>query len=260
MTEAFFLQAVGTFLISLVRISGALVNLPAFGEGVVLSRVKAGIAAFMSLLILPHLMKTQPLPDLGILDYGVMAIKELVLGLMLGLIVLIVIDMLKFAGELIGMQIGFSFVQTVDPESNRGQAIMAEFMQILGVLTFLMLDGHLIFLGAFMQSFDLVPLAGMTLNSSMATEMGRMTGGIFLVGLQLAMPIISIILITDVALGIIARTVPRMNIFQVGFALKISLGLWVITLMLPFISGIIHLLFNQMYQSIALFLKMMSGA
>ncbi|HNV69300.1 MAG TPA: flagellar biosynthetic protein FliR [Candidatus Ozemobacteraceae bacterium] len=260
MTEAFFLRAVGTFLISLVRISGALINLPAFGEGVVLNRVKAGIAALMSLLLLPHLMRTQPLPSLGILDYGVMALKELALGLTLGYIVLIIIDTLKFAGELIGMQIGFSFVQVVDPESSRGQAIMAEFFQILGVLTFLLMDGHLIFLGAFMQSFDLVPLAGMVFNSSMATELARLTAGVFLIGLQLSMPIIGIILISDAALGIIARTVPRMNVFQVGFALKISLGLWVITMILPFISDKVHRLFDQGYQTIGLFMRLMSGA
>ena len=259
MTEAAFLQAFGTFLIAMVRIGGALINLPAFGEAIVPNRIKIALSAFCSALILPHLLKTQVLPNLSVIGYGIMAAKELFIGLILGFIILIALDALKYAGELMGMQVGFSFVQVVDPESSRGQAILAEFMQVLGVLLFLSLNGHIIFMCAFMQSFDVIPLAGMNISASLTAEIGRLSAQIFWIGLQLSMPIVSIILISDVALGIIAKTVPRMNIFQVGFALKISFGLWLLTLLIPYFHQTIISLFHQSYGSIGTILQLMGG-
>ncbi len=247
MTEANFLKAVGLFLISLVRFSGFFINLPAFGEGTIPMRVKAGLAALCSLIVLPHLMKTQTLPELGIIEYGIMGARELVLGLTMGFVVLMSIDCLKFAGELIGMQVGFSFVQVVDPESSRGQAIIAEFFQVLGVLMFLAVSGHIILIQAFVQGFDMVPVAQLKLPDGVIAEVARCSATIFLVGLQVSLPVIAVILIGDVGLGIIARTVPRLNVFQVGFSLKIIGGFLTLIFLFPFMSDLVKYLLNNGY-------------
>jgi len=250
MTEQFFLNAFGIFVISLVRFTGFFINLPVFGETIVPLRVKAGLSGLCALLLLPHLSATQQLPELSILEYGLMVIKELVLGLTIGFIVLLTIDAFKFAGEIIGMQIGFSFIQVVDPESNRGQAIVSEFMQVLCVLTFLILNGHLILLNSFVQSFNLIPLAGMKLSGGVIGEIMIISSKLIWIGIQLSMPILAVILIGDVALGIIARTVPRLNVFQVGFALKILGGLFTIILTLPFYAEEIKTLISHVYGDI----------
>lgn len=247
MTEAFFLKAVGLFLIALVRFSGFFVNLPVFGESIIPMRVKAGLSTLCALIVLPHLIATQELPDLGVPGYGLMAIKELVLGLTLGFMVMINIDALKFAGQLIGMQVGFSFVQVVDPESNRSQAIVSELLQLLGLIVFLAVNGHLILLQAFAQSFELVPLAGLKVPGGVVAELVRISSMVFWVGLQVSMPVFAVILIGDVGLGIIARTVPRMNIFQVGFALKVLIGLLVLGLSLPFVGDLVKNLLRTVY-------------
>jgi flagellar biosynthesis protein FliR len=249
MTEAFFLQAVGTYLIALVRFSGFFLNMPVFSESIMPMRVKAGLAALGTALVLPHLLATQPLPDLPLPTYGFMALKELGLGFTLGFVVLITFDALRFAGELIGMQIGFSFVQVADPMSNRSHAILAEIFQLTTVLLFLIFGGHILMLQAFAQSFDLVPLAGMKWNGGIVAEIVWLSRSVFKVGLQISMPIVGVILVGDVGLGIIARTVPRMNIFQVGFAMKILMGIFVLTLLLPFFPDLIrwsvHEIFGQ---------------
>jgi flagellar biosynthetic protein FliR len=258
MTEAFFLRGVGLFLISMVRFSGFFINIPAYGEGIIPMRVKAGISALCALIMLPHLLATQQLPVMGVWDYGFMGIKELAFGMTLGFVVLIMIDSLKFAGEIIGMQIGFSFVQVVNPESTKGQGIVAEFFQTVGTLTFLMIGGHVIILHTFAESFDLVPLAGVGFNRGIVHEVVTLSAIIFKLGLQISTPIIGIILIGDVALGIIARTVPRMNIFQVGFPVKILLGLVTLTLLLPFISDLVKVLTEQTYGHINTLLNYMT--
>ncbi len=257
MTEEYFLKAVGTFLIAMVRFTGFFINMPAYGEGIVPMRIKAGLSGLCALIVLPHLLKTQLLPDLGIFEYGLMIVKELVMGITLGFVVLTTIDALRFGGEIIGMQIGFSFVQVVNPESNRGEAIVPEFFQVVAVLMFLFLGGHIIILQAFAQSFELVPLAGIIISGGIVNTVVHLTGTIFFLGLQISMPLIGIILLGDVALGIIARTVPRMNIFQVGFPIKILLGLWALGFLLPFLSDLIKILYQQVFENINALLILM---
>ncbi len=247
MTEAFFLKAVGLFLIGLVRFSGFFLNLPIFGESVVPMRAKAGLSALCAMLILPHLIATQEMPELTVLGYGLMALRELVLGLSVGFLLMMNIEALKLGGQLIGMQVGFSFVQVVDPESNRSQAIISEFLQLVALIVFLVVNGHLIFLQAFATSFDLVPLAGINMPGGVVAEMVRISASIFWIGMQVSMPVFAVILAGDVALGIIARTVPRMNIFQVGFALKVLMGMGTLILCLPYVGDLVRSLLHGVY-------------
>jgi len=102
-----------------------------------------------------------------------------------------------------------------------------------------------------------VPLAGATLNWGIVSEVVKLSASIFFLGFQISMPIIAIILIGDVALGIIAKTVPRMNIFQVGFSIKILLGLWTVLILLPFVADIIKNLYLQAYGNINTILNLM---
>lgn len=257
MSEAFFLKAVGLFLIALVRFSGFFLNLPVFGETIVPAQVKAGLSALCALLLLPHLLATQVLPELSVFGYGMMAAKEIVLGLLMGFVTTMYLDSFKLAGQFMGMQIGFSFVQVVDPESNYGQAIISEFLQVLTLLVFLMVNGHLLLLQGFSQSFELVPLAGLSLGGGIVAELVRISGMIFWFGLQVSMPIFAVILIGDVALGIISRTVPRMNVFQVGFSLKILIGFVVMILCLPHISDMVKTLIHSAYGDINTLLNKM---
>lgn len=257
MTEAFFLNATGLFLIALVRFSGFFLNTPVFAESFIPMRVKAGLSAFCALIILPHLIKTQTLPELSVSGYGLMAVKEMVLGFCLGYVVIMINGILRLAGSIFGMQVGFSFVQVADPSSNQGLGIVSEFFQLAGSLTFLFIGGHLIILKAFFQSFDMVPLAGIILSGSIVEEMVMYSRMIFVCGLQISMPVVAVILIGDVALGIIARTVPKMNIFQLGFSLKIIGGLTIMIIMMPYMGDIVHYLLEISMTQINLLLTKM---
>ena len=140
MTEAAFLNGVGLFLIALVRFSGFFLITPVFSDNLAPTRVKAGLSALCSLLILPHLIKTTLLPNLSVVGYGFMAIKELALGFMLGFIVLFLSSALRMGGNLIGMQIGFSYAQVADPGSNQSVGIILNYCswQVLFFFCFLM--------------------------------------------------------------------------------------------------------------------------
>ena len=259
MTEAAFLNGVGLFLIALVRFSGFFLNTPVFSDNLAPFRVKAGLCALCSILILPHLIATQTLPDLSVVGYGIMAIKELTLGFTMGFIVMFLSSALRMGGNIIGMQIGFSYAQVADPGSNQSIGIVSEILQLAGSLLFLFLNGHLIILQAFFQSFQMVPPAGLVLTGSVVTEILLYSKMVFICGLQIAMPIIAVVLIGDVALGIIARTVPKMNIFQLGFAIKILGGFIVIYAFLDRLGDVVQGLLNISLDEVMLILKHLGG-
>jgi flagellar biosynthetic protein FliR len=239
MTEAYFLNIVGMFLIALVRFSGFFIITPVFGESTIPTRVKAGLAALCALIATPHLLANFTLPQLSIPGYGIMVIREMTLGFSIGFVVLIIMGTLRFAGQIIGMQIGFSFVQVADPSSNHSLGIVAEFFQLMGTLLFLVIGGHLLLMQAFFQSFELVSPDKLQITPGLVEEIILYSKIIFLSGLQIAMPVIGVILVGDVGMGIIARTVPKMNIFQVGFSLKIIGGLVMLITLMPYLSDLI---------------------
>ncbi len=178
-------------------------------------------------------------------------------GFLMGYMVIIITDILRLAGQLVGMQIGFSFVQVADPASSQGLGIVSEFFQLSGTMLFLIIGGHLVVLQAFFNSFELIPVAGLHLNKSMVEEVVLYSRMIFTCGTQIAMPIIAIILVGDVGLGIIARTVPKLNIFQVGFSLKIIGGLTILVILMPYLGEIIKDLLSLSITKINLVLSKM---
>jgi flagellar biosynthetic protein FliR len=240
MTEATFLNAFGLFLMALMRFGAFFINVPVFGDTFIPNQNKAAISGLAALIILPTLVATQQMPQLTVIGYGVMAVKEIFLGFALGYVVLIITAVLRMGGNIIGMQIGFSFVQVADPSSNQSMGLISEFFQLAGTLCFLIINGHLIMFNAFYRSFAMIPPGKINFSGGVIEEIIKHTSMIFYCGIQLAMPIIAIILLGDVALGIIARTVPKMNIFQLGFALKILGGMVVLMKIFPSLIDLIH--------------------
>jgi flagellar biosynthetic protein FliR len=240
MTEASFLNAFGLFIMALMRFGAFFINIPVFGDTFIPNQHKVTIAAITALIILPSLVATQQMPELTIIGYAVMSVKEIFLGFALGYMVLIITSVLRMGGSIIGMQIGFSFVQVADPSSNQSMGLISEFFQLAGTLCFLIINGHLIMFNAFYRSFAMVPPGKIGFSGSIIEEIIKHTSMIFYCGIQLAMPIIAVILLGDVALGIIARTVPKMNIFQLGFALKILGGMVILMSVFPSLIDLIR--------------------
>ncbi len=105
----------------------------------------------------------------------------------------------------------------------------------------------------------MVPLSGLVITNSIIEEIVLYSRMVFVCGLQISMPIVAVILIGDVALGIIARTVPKMNIFQLGFAIKIIGGLFVIYVFMPHLADLIKYLINTSSNEVMLILKHLGG-
>ena len=224
-----------TWVISLLwpltRVLGVIATAPIFSHNSIPNRVKLGIGVIITIIIMPTL---PTLPQFEIFSFqGLLTlIQQLVTGLAIGFSIQLVFSAVDLAGLLIGMSMGLGFASFYDPESKGQSSAVNQFLVLLTMLIFLSLDGHLMIVTALANSFITMPIAsGISGINPMKIAIWGET--IFRVGLVLALPAVTALLITNMALGILTRTAPQFNLFGIGFPVTLSVGFVVLALALP---------------------------
>ena len=225
---------VEVFLLVLFRVGGIVGAMPVLGGRTVPVRVKLALALVVSLVLLPTLpLGAWPLQPHGIWQWLGLAAHEALFGLLLGFAAQLPVLAMQMAGELIGLQMGFGIAAVLDPESGNQENLIASLLQNLALLLFLVFGGHHIVLEALADSFRTLPPGALILSPDLLGEGIHLSGHLLDLGLRLGAPVLAALLLSEVGLGLIARTVPQMNIFIVGFPLKIGLGFAMLALTLP---------------------------
>jgi flagellar biosynthetic protein FliR len=224
------LNSIDIFLLVLTRMTGLFVVAPIFGRKNIPVYFKVGLAFLMAVI----LVNTQ---NPGIADkysnlwgFGFLIAKEMLVGITIGYVSYIIFTSIYIAGQLIDMQVGFGMVNVLDPLSNIQIPVTANFYFIICMMLFLLGNGHHILINALFDSFKIVPLGTATFSGALMSDLLRIFGSIFSVGFRISAPVIATILVTDIALGIMSRAVPQLNVFVVGLPLKIIIGLLVVIL------------------------------
>jgi flagellar biosynthetic protein FliR len=247
------------FLFILLRVGGIMTIAPLFGHGNIPKSVKLGFIGIVSLILVPIIPAPALDSNTGLGEIFMVAAKEVSLGLIIGFISKIVFLGVQMAGHMIGFQMGFMVAQVIDPSSGQQVSILGQFKFILAILIFLAIDGHHLLINAVVGSFNVIPIGDMVISERSAELMVRACVDIFLIAVKIGSPIIVTLFLTDVALGIIARTVPQMNIFIVGFPIKISAGFLALAVSFPFISYLFSRLIHSMDRSLTMLMIALSG-
>ena len=192
---------------------------------------RLGFAALCSFVIMPPLSGAWNVESLGVLM--MLAMQEVAIGLLLALIVTLVFSVVNFAGHYVDTPIGFGMASVFDPAIGGQVPVFSQFYYVLAVLIFLGLDAHLWLLQAVQYSFRTIPFGGLVHLEPSFWLVMDLVKQVFLIGLQIALPIITTILLTDIGLGIVIRAVPQINVFVLGFPIKIVVGLAVVLFGLP---------------------------
>ena len=244
------LSQAGLFLLIFVRISGIFMMMPIFSSHNVPGRVKAGFALIITYILFPLLVSnTAVLPD-HFLPFLFVVTDELIVGLILGFVSSLIFSAIQMAGQLLDMQIGFGIINMIDPLSGQQAPLIGNFKYILALIIFLATNGHHVLLSAVFASFKLIPVTGVVMNVAVTKFIVDIIGDMFILALKISLPVIVSLLLTDVALGILARTMPQMNIFVVGVPGKIIVGLFVLSIALPFYIFFLEMAFDGMYKNI----------
>ncbi|MEM5384728.1 flagellar biosynthetic protein FliR [Paraburkholderia phymatum] len=220
------------FLWPFVRILALMATAPAFGEKSLPTRVKIGLAAFVTIVVAPTLAA---MPQVTVFSaQGVwIIVNQFLIGAALGFTMQMVFAAVEAAGNFMGMSMGLGFATFFDPHAAGSTDVMSRFVNMIALLTFLALDGHLQMLSALIQTFQSLPVAANVLGANGWRVLVGWGSTVISAGLLLSLPVVTALLITNLALGILNRAAPQIGVFQVGLPVTVITGLLLIQLMLP---------------------------
>jgi flagellar biosynthetic protein FliR len=224
----------------MVRVSAILFTMPFLSARNVPVLLKAGLALTVSLMLMPQLSVTPPTLPSSPIGFALGVASEVGIGLIIGLAVQLLFVGIQMAGQIAGFQMGFAIANVVDPVSSLQIPMLSQFIYLFSMVLFLSLDLHHHFLKALMDGFEIIPFWGATFNGSIFELMMKLASDIFVIAAKIGAPVMVAMLLTSVALGLIARTVPQMQIFIVAMPLKIILGLIFLGLSIPFCASFLQ--------------------
>jgi flagellar biosynthetic protein FliR len=219
----------------LVRVSVLLFFLPFFGARGVPTLWKVGLSLVLTVMLTPVVPLPRHFPQSGI-EIALAITAEAVIGLMLSFAVKALLSSVQLAGQFMSFQMGFSMARAIDPQTGVQSTSLAQFLYLFTVLIFFSIDGHHLFLQALAASFTLVPPNGLSVDSTLPEILIRVSARMFLIALKIAAPLMIALFLSNLCLGIVARTVPQVNILMIGFPLNIGLGLVIFGLVLRNLS------------------------
>ena len=225
-------QIIGALLTISIRLTGIMLFAPFFGSVAIPARVKAGLVVAMTALLYP--MVSAKVPHLNISQWPMMVFSELLIGVALGVATNIVFDGVQMAGQVLSVQMGYSLVNILDPQTQVESTVVATFHQMIAMLIFLRLNVHLWILRALAHSFDYLPPSS-----------GHF--GALFIGIQIAAPVLSATLFADIALGLLGKASPQLPLMLLGPAVKSILGLLILISALKYWPNLFeHLFLNSM--------------
>ena len=237
-TSAQWSDWISLFLFPLTRILAAIGTAPLLGDREVPLQVRIGLGLLLTILVAPNLKIEQGL-DPGSAEGLLILLEQIMVGVIMGFSIRIIFAGVEMAGEVIGLQMGLGFASFYDPKNASFQPVLSQFLGVIMTLIFLSMNGHLSLLAALNDSFAVAPIhaalpAGTGLHTLIAWS-----GSLFLDALQIALPLLAALIMTNLALGVLTRSAPQLNLFAVGFPITLAVGFFVLTLSLPYFRPLI---------------------
>jgi flagellar biosynthesis protein FliR len=243
---AFEPEALTGFLLALVRAAAWIFVSPPFSTRIVPTPVKLGLAAALALAV-QHKMGPQAVPLETVPLLGA-AVVQAATGLALGFLTMLLFSALQAAGELIDLFSGLTVAQAFDPLSLNQSSVFGRFYQLLATTLLFAVDGHLLLVKGFLTSFDAVPLEGLRLDR-MAELLTSGIATFLLAAVEIAAPLLAVLFVTEMALALLSRAAPLMNVFVLGMPLKIGIVLVLAGVALPLLPDAVSSLVGQALRS-----------
>jgi flagellar biosynthetic protein FliR len=245
------------FVLVLLRVSTIIVMMPILGHRTVPARVKAGLSLIISFLIFPFVRQAIPAISPHLIPLIFQMAGEVMIGAIIGFAVKIVFTGIQYAGELIGLQMGFSMANVLDPVNNINVSIVSEMQYLMALLIFLSINGHHIFITAITDSYRILQPLSFHMTGPLAQAILVYSKDLFVIAVKASAPIIAVMLFTNLGMALIARTVPQINILIVGFPLQISVGLIFLGLTMPIFLKVVETYFVNLEGQINTLMRLM---
>ncbi|SLM63761.1 MULTISPECIES: flagellar biosynthetic protein FliR [Dickeya] len=237
------------FFWPLVRILALISTAPIFNERAITRRVKIGLGVLITIVVSP----TLPPSSIPVFSgAGIwMLLQQILIGATLGFVMQLAFAAIRLAGEMIGLQMGLSFATFFDPSGGPNMPVISRFMNLLALLLFLSMNGHLWLISMLVDSFHTLPVSAAPINGNVFLAIAQAGGKIFANGLTLALPLITLLLTINMALGLLSRLAPQLTIFAIGFPITLFSGISALGFLIFLISPYAERLFGETYDLIA---------
>ncbi len=229
------------FLFIGVRLTGLMLFAPFFSSDAIPMRVKGALVFALSLLLYPAVAPRFPVFSLD--QWPILVLSELLVGAATGIATSLVFDAVQMAGQILSVQMGYSLISILDPQTKAESTVVATFHQLIAMLIFLRLDVHLWLLRGLGESFAYLPPGSAHLSPQFVRAALAAASAVFAVGLQLAAPVLSATFLTDIVLGLVGRASPQLPVLLLGPAIKSLLGLLILIAALKYWPAVFRGLF-----------------
>jgi len=240
----------------LARIGGLMLAAPVFSNAAIPIRVRLIAGLALALAVAP-LAPAPAVPAGSWVGIALFA-QQLLIGAMMGFALRAAFASVDVAGELIGLQMGLGFAVFYDPQNAGQSPIVAELVGLLALLFFLALNGHLMMLALLAESFTALPIGLSPFPDGWETLL-RWAATLFSIGVLLALPVISALLVANIALGVLTKVAPTLNLFAVGFPVTLMAGFVLLALSMPYFAPTLENLFEQGYGAVSAVMRAAAG-
>jgi flagellar biosynthetic protein FliR len=238
------------FLVMLFRVGGIMVFAPFYSSRSIPYQIRVTAALVISAALAPSLPLQQMPADLNLFRTLLLLLGESIVGMTLGLVSLFIFAGLQLAGQIISFQLGFAIINLIDPQSEVEAPVFSFLENFLGLLFFLLINGHHWLFLAVSSSFSYLPVSGIHLQGPFVGEVIRLSSLTFVSGLQVAAPVVAVTIITDTVIGIIGRAAPQINILIVGMPLKTLVGFSCLGISFYFLPRYLETVFALLYRDL----------
>ncbi|GAA4015071.1 flagellar biosynthetic protein FliR [Actimicrobium antarcticum] len=233
-----------SFLWPLTRILGLIAVAPVFGNVTVPRRVKVALGILLATIIAPAVQTPTGLEPMSMQGLLIL-VQQLIIGIAMGFSMRVIFSAVELAGEIASMTMGLGFATFFNPQSQGRSTAISQLLSLITLLVYLAANVHLALLATLVESFTTMPITVGPMTGSLAQQVVMWAARLFSAGLQLSLPIVAALLITNMALGILTRAAPQLNLFAIGFPITLAVGLTMIALTLPYFATPLQNLFQE---------------
>jgi flagellar biosynthetic protein FliR len=227
-----------------LRVGGFVLAAPIASETVIPGLVKIILSVSLAFLMAPLVLIPAELSIFS--GAGLLAaVQELLIGVAIGMVVQLTFEALTFAGQTISLTMGLGFATLVDPQRGANTTVIGQMFMIFGILTYLAVNGHLVLLGTLAESFQTLPVGAAHIGGNFLLSVVIWGARVFESGLLIALPAVISLVIVNLALGVVTRAAPQLNLFGIGFTITLLCGFFVLIVGLDGIMAGISSLINS---------------
>jgi flagellar biosynthetic protein FliR len=260
MTVSIFTLADGLrFLFLMLRLSAMVLTLPFLSFRMVPAHLKIVFIVILSLSLYPAVHTQNISLPQGPMHFGMLVLGELFLGMLIGFVVQLLFAGIQLGGMLMNQQMGLSMANILDPQNGQQTPIIANFQYILAVLLFFSLEAHHWYIYTMAESLHAIPLLDFIVPRNTIRPLMELVAKAFIMAIKLAAPVIVTLLLANIAMGIVARLVPQMNVFILSFPVNFGVGLMILALAIPYFVTGFRQLFTNLGQDLLLMVRLFGG-